>query len=112
MKRLKRLGLVVGLMLLANVSFAQNDALNETLVRLINQINAMMPLLDEAKDEQEPHARITLHIERFTDREGRVHAGVREDLLAIRNSLIEFINEPAIAPKTIKPLALDYIGRG
>ncbi|WP_115304162.1 hypothetical protein [Legionella beliardensis] len=101
-----------GLLLLVNTGCADNAALNETLVRLINQINAMMPLLDEAQDEQEPNARIALHVERFVDGEGKTHAGLRDDLVAIRNSLIDFINQPAIAPKIIKPLALDYVGRG
>ena len=112
MNTLKGLGLALGLMMLGTLSVAQNAALNETLVRLINQINAMLPLLDEAKDELEPNARITLHVDGFIGADGQQHPGVREDLIAIRNGLIEFINQPSIAPKTIKPLALDFVGRG
>lgn len=88
---------------------ANNANLNETLVRIINQINAIMPLLDEAKTELNTNARIQLHIESFKDNEGQQHAGVREDLLMIRNGLIDYINQHVIAPRKIKPLNNDFV---
>lgn len=102
------------LALLFTLSFstkANEEALNQTLVRVINQINAIIPLLDEAKSEIEPNTRMQLHIESFEGADGKTHAGLRSDLLSIRNALIEYINKPAIEPKTIKPLALDFIGK-
>lgn len=90
-------------------SWAANPDLNESLVRVINQINAMMPILDEAQTQIQPNARIQLHIEGFVDAKGQRHAGLRDDLLNIRNSLIEYINEPVIAPRTIAPLELDFV---
>ena len=92
-------------------SYAQEEAVNQTLVRVINQINAIMPLLDEAQSEIEPNTRIQLHIENFEGSEGKIHAGLRTDLFAIRNALIDYINKPAIEPKTIKPLALDFVAK-
>ena len=88
---------------------ANNPNLNETLVRIINQINAIMPLLDEAQTELNPNSRIQLNIESFNDDEGHHHAGVREDLLMIRNGLIDYINQPVIAPRKIKPLNNDFV---
>lgn len=88
---------------------AHNTELNETLVRIINQINAIMPLLDEAQPEVTPNARIQLHIEGFDDAKGQHHAGLRDDLLNIRNGLIDYINQPVIAPRKVKPLALDFV---
>ena len=88
---------------------ANNGNLNETLVRIINQINAIMPLLDEAQTELNPNARIQLHIKSFTDNEGQQHAGVREDLIMIRNGLIDYINQPVIAPRKIKSLNNDFV---
>lgn len=99
------------LMFLSITAHASEEALNQTLVRVINQINAIMPLLDEAKSEIEPNARITLHIDRFNGADGKPHEGLRDDLLDIRNALIDYINKPVIAPKTIQPLALDFIGK-
>jgi hypothetical protein len=89
--------------------WANNPDLNETLVRIINQINAIMPLLDEAQTQITPNARIQLHIEGFEDAKGQHHAGLREDLLSIRNGLIDYINQPIIAPRSIKPLEMDFV---
>lgn len=105
---MKRLLLVL-MLSLPLASHASEEALNQTLVRVINQINAVMPLLDEAQSEIEPNTRIQLHIESFEGADGKTHAGLRNDLLAIRNALIDYINKPAIEPKTIKPLSLDFI---
>ncbi|HAU1059734.1 TPA: hypothetical protein F8V25_13530 [Legionella pneumophila] len=107
---MKRLLLVL-MLSLPFASHASEEALNQTLVRVINQINAVMPLLDEAQSEIEPNTRIQLHIESFEGADGKTHAGLRNDLLAIRNALIDYINKPAIEPKTIKPLSLDFIGK-
>ena len=107
---MKRLLLIL-MLSLPLVSHASEEALNQTLVRVINQINAVIPLLDEAQSEIEPNTRIQLHIESFEGADGKTHAGLRNDLLAIRNALIDYINKPAIEPKTIKPLSLDFIGK-
>lgn len=90
-------------------SWASNPDLNETLVRIINQINAITPLLDEAQSQITPNTRIQLQIEGFEDAQGRYHAGLREDLTNIRNGLIDYINEPVIAPRKIKALEMDFV---
>lgn len=108
---MKRFFLLMLITLTSFTAHANDEALNQTLVRIINQINAVIPLLDEAKSEIEPNARITLHIDRFEGADGKPHEGLRDDLLSIRNALIDYINKPVIAPKTIKPLALDFIGK-
>ncbi|MGQ3887842.1 hypothetical protein ACQUW5_02275 [Legionella sp. CNM-1927-20] len=96
---------------LSTCLYASETELNQILVRVINQINAIMPLLDEAKNEIEPNTRVRLHIDSFKSSDGSLHLGLRQDLLAIRSALIDYINKPAIEPKTIKPLALDFIGK-
>lgn len=108
---MKRFFLLLMVALTNVTAHASDEALNQTLVRVINQINAVMPLLDEAKAQVEPNARITLHIDAFEGADGKPHEGLRDDLLSIRNALIDYINKPVIAPKTIQPLALDFIGK-
>ena len=90
------------------VSYADDAYLNETLVRVINQINAIQPLLDEAKLQVDPHQRIQFHVEAFEGPDGKKHPGLRGDLLSIRNTLIDVINHPVIAPRVVEPLALDF----
>lgn len=108
---MKRLFLMLMITLSSVTAYASEDALNQTLVRIINQLNAITPLLDEAQSDIQPNARITLHIESFEGADGKLHAGLRDDVLSMRNALIDYINQPAIEPKTIKPLALDFIGK-
>lgn len=108
---MKRLLLSCILSFTCLTSYASEEALHQTLVRVINQLNAIVPLLDEAQTELEPNARIQLHIDAFEGADGQTHAGLRNDLLSIREALIDYINKPAVAPKTIKPLALDFIGQ-
>ena len=95
--------------LLSVTSYASQAELNNVLVRVINQVNATLPLLDEAKTEIESNSRIQVHIESFEGEDGKQHPGVRDDLLTIRNALIDYINKPAIEPKTIEPIAFDFI---
>ena len=106
---MKKLFLIGCLGLVSISSYASQAELNNILVRVVNQINATLPLLDEAKNEIEPNSRIQLHIESFEGADGKQHYGVRDDLLTIRNALIDYINKPAIEPKTIKPLEFDFI---
>ncbi|MBA2710129.1 MAG: hypothetical protein H0U57_06020 [Tatlockia sp.] len=108
---MKQLMMGLFLVMATSLASAEEVALNSTLVRVINQINAVFPLLDEAKDEVLPTSRIKLHIDSFEGQDGLSHPGVRDDLLAIRNALIAYINKPAIEPKTVKPLALDFVGK-
>ena len=108
---MKKMLFGLGLMVMTTLGFASQAELKQTLVRVINQINATLPLLDEAEQEIEPNSRIQLHVSAFEGAEGQTHPGVREDLIAIRNALVDFINKPAIEPKTVKPLAFDFIGK-
>lgn len=103
--------LVMFLGLCLKPAYASNPELNETLVRVIHELNAILPLLDEARDELKATSRIQFHVDTFKTADGKTHAGLRDDVLKMREALIAFINEPALAPKDIKPLALDYIGK-
>lgn len=98
-------------MMLSSLSFCGQEELKATLVRIINQLNATLPLLDEAEEEIEPNSRIRLHIKSFEGADNKTHSGVRDDVVAIRNGLIEYINKPAVEPKTIKPIQFDFIGK-
>ena len=108
---MKKMNCALGLMLLSSLGYSSEAQLNSTLVRVINQINATLPLLAEAQEEIEPNSRIQLHINAFEGADKKNHPGVRDDLVAIRNALIDYINKPAIEPKTVKPLAFDFVGK-
>ena len=111
MKRWIGVALCCVLSFMSLTCVASEAELNRTLVRVINQINAILPLLDEAQEEIEPNARIRLHVDAFEGADGKVHAGVRDDLQQVRNALVAYINKPAVEPKTVKPLAFDFVGK-
>jgi hypothetical protein len=108
---MKKLLVVVGFCLMSVGVQASEAELNNTIVRVINQMNAILPLLDEAEDEIEPNARIRLHIDSFEGADRAKHPGVRDDLKSMRNALIDYINKPEIEPKTVKPLVFDFVGK-
>ena len=85
--------------------------MNPTLVRLINQMDAMMPLIDEAKAEQNPTARVTFHFDTWRDSAGQQHDGFRQSLLRMRQALVDQINQPSLTPAVVTPLTDDFVGR-
>ncbi|MFN7098252.1 MAG: RAQPRD family integrative conjugative element protein [Gammaproteobacteria bacterium] len=89
--------------------FADNEQMNTTLVQLINQIDAMMPLIDQAENEQDKQASEQFHFDTFTSADGKAHNGLRQDLLEVKRALIAQINQPALSPRTVAPLQGDYV---
>jgi len=98
------------IMSLISLSISANESeMNKVLVQIINQINAIMPLIDEAKRVQPQNMRVKFNLEKFKNGRGEELNGVREDLLAIKKGVIEYINKPDLSPKTIKSLEFDFI---
>ena len=111
MKKISITILVVLCTLLNTAVYADTTEMNNNLVRLVNQIDAMMPIIDAAKAEQDPNARVQFHFETWTDSKGQVHLGLREDLFMIRQALINQINGTNLTPTKVVPLENDFIGR-
>ena len=100
---------IIFLLVFSFTAQAQNVELNETLVRIINQLNVITPLLDEAKSQTKSHVKVQIHIDDFKDNLGRNHLGLKSELQAIRAQLIAFINDPNQSPNTVKPLKHDFV---
>lgn len=102
--------LTVGLVGLGSPLFADQAQMNETLVRLVNQLDALLPLIEEAEREQPQNERFTFHFSSFEGSDGHPHNGLREDIMSMKEALIVQINQPAIDPETVAPLNNDFIG--
>ena len=89
---------------------APDPNLNTTLVRIINQLDAILPLIDEAKKEQSNYAALPMQFEfdTFKTSDGKTHAGLRQDILSMRQALVNAVNQTPMVESHIKPLALDY----
>ncbi len=101
---------VVGLVLGSSV-LASTPAFHQTCVRLIQQLDAMQPVMDEAQREQDPKARVQFHFDAWRDNHGHTHAGFRQNLLQLRQALVDQINQPDLTPNTFAPMTGDFVGR-
>ena len=104
---------MIGLLafVLMTATYADTIQMNNNLVRLVNQIDAMMPIIDAAQKSQDPNARVQFHFETWTDNQGQVHLGLREDLFMIRQALVSQINNTNLTPTYVPPLENDFVGR-
>lgn len=103
---------LAGLILLSccNASFAGNSEMNQTLVQMVNQLNALLPLITEAQKQQDKNTPTQFHFQTWTDSKGIQHAGLRQDILAIRQGLLDQINQAPLAPRTVQPIHNDFVG--
>lgn len=105
----KKLLLTLFLSILSINTYADESNFNQTIVRIINQINAINPLIEEARAQQSKNPRIEFHLDSFVGSDNQTHNGLSQDLAAIKQSLIAYLNKPSIEPRKITPLALDYV---
>ena len=99
---------------LANVTAAtipDDVNMNMTLSRIINQLDAILPLISQAEREQKralPTA-TPFQFEHFRTADGNVHNGLRQDVMAMREAIINAMTHKPIEVGTISPMTLDYI---
>ena len=94
--RLAAIALLVCLVPLVAVS-ADANAEREALARLIHEIEALTPLVDTAKSQASPDARIRFRYD-----------WLRQDLARIRAGIQQHIDAPRVEPRTFPPLRGDY----
>ncbi len=110
-KKIVTVSLVILGVLLTGKAFATTEQMNTTLVRMINQIDAMFPLIDQASLEQDPTARLQFHFDQWKDVNGDQHDGLRQSLLKMREALKNQINQSNLTPKEVSPINNDFVGR-
>ena len=86
-----------GTLLLSTNVFAETDAERESLARLIQELNALDPLMRTAESQANTDARI-----RFQ------YAWLRQDLARIRLGIEEHLNAPQAEPRRFPPIRGDY----
>ncbi len=103
---------VLGLFVLTPGFAAHSDRdLNTTLARIINQLDAILPLIEQGEKEQclEPQQAVRFHFAGFVTQDKQYHPGLKEDVLAMRHSILKAIHQTPVAAKAFQPLSLDYI---
>lgn len=102
--------IVIFLISLSQIALASNAQMNETLVEIIDALEQLKILVNKAEHEQDKNPRFKVHFTKFEDRFGTLHNGLREDLNEIQKSLIDIVQQKAVAPRNIKPLENDFVG--
>ncbi len=89
-----------------------NDAqMRETLVRIINQLQQIKPLIAQGKRQQSVNPRIKVHFDRFKGPDGQWHNGLQQDINNIQQSLIQIVNQESVEPRTFQSVDDDFIGQ-
>lgn len=101
--------IILILMTITNTSFAKDKQEREYLIQLLNQLDAMQPLIIAAEKEQPKNLRVQFHYTKFKDSQGQIHNGLLEDIEAIRAGIKEKLNETQIEPRVFSPIAGDYM---
>lgn len=89
--------------------YADTQSMNDDLVRLVAELDALLPIIAAAESEQDANSPVQFHFEDWRDAKGVRHNGLKQDVLAMRAGVVAQINQPVLAPRTITPLADDYL---
>ncbi|MBA1445840.1 MAG: RAQPRD family integrative conjugative element protein [Chromatiales bacterium] len=92
-----RILLAIGLSLIAFTATADSDGERVALARLIHELEALAPLIEEASAQAEPDARIRFQYD-----------WLRQDLARVRLGIAEHINAPRAEPRKVPPMKGDY----
>lgn len=81
------------------------------LIQILNQLDAMQPMIIAAQKAEPLNTRIRFHYTKFTDAQGNVRNGLLEDIQSIKQGIEEEINKVPIEPRVIKAINGDYINK-
>ena len=79
------------------------------LVHILNQLNALTPLIKAADHEQVKNLRITFHYHSYTDNNGKLHNGLLEDIAEIKKGIQQRLNQSSNEPRVFTHIKGDYL---
>ncbi len=95
---------------LTSVGVADDAQMRSSLVKMINQLQAMQQLVNQAEAEQSANPRIRVHFDGWIGPDGTSHQGLRQDIAMIQSALLQAVNTPLVEPRSYPPLNDDFIG--
>jgi len=105
----KRYLLCVAISIMSMNLFASTEQEKIYLTQILNQLNAMKPLIVAAAYEQPKTNRIQFHYTSYKDATGKSHNGLLNDVNEIENGIQEKLNHIPEEPHILLPLKGDYI---
>ena len=110
MKKLLLLIMLTASLGITSCAWATDDQMKETLVKIIEELQAIQPLIDQAAAEQPTNPRVMMHFDNWVDSSGVQHLGLKADLAAIQQALVTAVNRETIEPRVFAPLSHDFVG--
>jgi hypothetical protein len=103
--------LILGVLFFSGMcgAYAGTAAMNESLVKIIEQLDALKPLINRASITQDKTSRYQIHFYKWMDKDGVSHNGIFEDIEAIKYSLKASIDRDSFDPVFINPIKNDYV---
>ncbi len=99
-----------GLLFVSPLCLATEEEMKNTLVQIIQQLEAIKPLINQAEKEQPKDTRIKVQFNAYTDSEGTQHPGLNQDIESIQQSLIAIVNQQGLDELNIEPVNNDFTG--
>ena len=102
--------LVIGLLLslFSTSIMASNEQEKIYLTQIINQLDALRPLILAADKEQDQNNRIKFHYFTYRDSNENPHNGLLEDVIAIKKGIQERLNQSTPEPRNFQKIKGDY----
>lgn len=97
-------------LMISTNAISSEAIMKETIVKIINQLQNIKPLIEKAAKEQPKNPRVKIHFKRFKDGNGESHNGLKEDINSIQSALIEFLNKQSVEPRHYSAIDNDFIG--
>jgi len=89
-------------------SFANTVDENVYLKQIVNQLDAVQPLILAAQRAQPKNQRVQFHYEKYKDNHGKLHNGLLEDIQAIKSGINQKLNQVSVEPRQVVALKGDY----
>ncbi len=78
------------------------------LMQLVHQLDAMLPIIAAAQKIQSKHQRMMFHYTAWKDQAGKPHAGLLEDVHAMKQGILDQLNAISIEPRSMQAIQGDY----
>lgn len=102
--------ILVFLGLISMSLYAGEKEMNTYLFKIVQEIDAISPLIKMAEKESPKNSRIKFHFSKYTNGKGKNVNGLKDDLQEIKKSILEHIEKPRTSPRKIDEMNFDFIG--
>ncbi len=96
--------------LISSQIFATESQEKMYLIQMINQLEALKPLIIAAEKEQPRNLRLQFHYMAYHDASKKLHNGLLEDINEIEKGIQAKLNIPLSEPHRFAAIKGDYIG--